>query len=184
MVYCFVLNSHKLESLGNSVVKWGFGEWRYLLFLNSSREVACPDLKEQPCESITKVLILRCKNPKFIYAWNGSREISWTKEEEILGSRYECCVTVAVGSCGSVQMWIISSNPTAGWPCTPLCWAVFAIRCASGSGVCRLEGPRCWAQAGMSIESCQSLCVLHLSSCTRTHFVLFLAVLPHLFTGS
>lgn len=115
-----------------------------------------------------KVLILRCKKAKFIYAWNGNREVSWIKKEKVLGSRYECCASVSVGSYGSAPMWIFSSNHRLALH-TLVPGKVFAIRCASGSGVCRLEGPRCWAQAGMSTGSCQNFCVFHSPSCTRDH---------------
>lgn len=182
MVYCFVLNSHTLESLGNAVVKWGFGKWRYLLFLNSSREVACPDLKEGLCESIMKVLIWRCYKAKFVYAWNGNREVSWRRKYLGIGMSAVLLLllwAVVVHWCEEFQI----TQPQLPLH-TLVPGKVFAIRCANGSGVYRLEGPRCWAQAGMSIESCQSLCVLHFPSWTRAHFVLFLAVLSHLFTGS
>lgn len=81
MVYCFVLNSHTLESLGNTVVKWGFGEWRYLLFLNASREVACPGLKRTAMWIHCESAYIKMQNPKVYICLEWKQRNILNKEE-------------------------------------------------------------------------------------------------------
>lgn len=131
---------------------------------------------------ITKVLVLRCKKAKFIYAWNGNRGVSWTQKEEILGSRYECCASVAVGSCGSASKWIISSHPTTGWPCTLLwqgksfpsvCKWIWSLQ----AGGAQVLGPGREEHWKLSELVCPPLTFLHQSSLSAVSGCAILLVL-------
>lgn len=161
MVYCFVLNSHTLRSLGNTVVKKGFGEWRYLLLFNTSREVACPLWL---FESILQVLMLRCKKQR-VSILRKETETPWTNKKEASGNWSGCWPFVPGGSSDSVgkgeaQVHKCESHCVNPYELTLralLLGRVFAVRYESRHRAPGLEWPKCWTEVGISFESCQCM---------------------------